>query len=320
MKKFILILITCLVSLFSFTACNVVGGEEVTGVAFVHEIYYVDLGVTTKLDYEVFPKSAKNYIVDFTSKTTHIGAESEYYRYEKDGSILIKDERFREINFEPVIIINNFKDECEIRLREYPKTIEFDKSIINLWGGTAISLELDGEFEEGTRACRNGEFNLKVTSSNPSVVEIIDANSLLVKSTGRRGSSDIEVSILDSQGIDTGLKASVHIDVNDYIKESFVTLGSNRLQNGNTVVINASVGDKLDINVNYFDQTGFLLENSNYYALLSNLEVVGVDSEENATKLEIIKAGKVYLTIQSQNVDENGNPVIIKVLLDVRIS
>lgn len=320
MKKFILILITCLVSLFSFTACNVVGGEEVTGVAFMHEIYYVDLGVTTKLDYEVFPKSAKNYIVDFNSKTTHIGAESEYYRYEKDGSILIKDERFREIIFEPVISINNFKDECEIRLREYPKTIEFDKSIISLWGGTAISLELDGEFKEGTRACRNGEFNLKVTSSNPSVVEIIDANSLLVKSTGRRGSSDIEVSILDSQGIDTGLKASVHIDVNDYIKESFVTLGSNRLQNGNTVVVNASVGDKLDINVNYFDQTGFLLENSTYYALLSNLEVVGVDSEENATKLEIIKAGKVYLTIQSQNVDENGNPVIIKVLLDVRIS
>lgn len=320
MKKLALILITCLISLFTFTACNVVGSEEVTGVAFMHEIYYVDLGVKTKLDYEVFPKSAKGYIVDFTSKNIHVGAESEYYRYEKDGSILIKDERFSEITFEPIISINNFTDDCEIRLREYPESVKFDKSVINIWGGTAITLELDGLFKDGERACKNGEFNYKVISTNPSVVEIVDANSLLVKSTGRRGSSDIEVSILNSKGIDTGLKASVHINIDDYIEDAFVNLGSNRLQNGNTIVLYAEVGSEFDLGVKYFDQTGFLLENSQYYALLSNSEVAIVDETENATKIEIIKSGKVYLTIQSKNVDKQGNPVIIKVLLDVRIS
>lgn len=321
MKRFILILLICIVSLFPLTACSVEGAEEVTGVSYVRDVVYVDLGVKTKIDYKVFPSTAKGYRINHDYVPNY--KETDYYKI-NNGVIIVKDKAFTGVSIS--IEVNGHKDECFVKLREYPSSVSFDSEFVSLYGGTAMSLELNGIFKDGLRKCENSEFNYSLTSSNPSVIQVVDSDRLAIKSTGRRGESQITVSILNSEGKQVqgadgnNLTATINVVVSEYIKTVVPSVGNNIAVNDQTMQVKAQAGDFLTTDFKCFDQSNFLIDNAEYFVLLSNQNVVKIVEDENGKKLEVLGYGEVYVTLQSKGVDVNGNPIRIKFLLKVQNS
>lgn len=315
-KNIFALAIMCVVSLFALTACGTEGSSVVQAILFVKDVYYVDLNVETFLDYKVYPATSTGYEASFMLDNTYT-ADASYFTF-KNGTVLVSDSRFSEIVVN--VRINDKQDSCKVKLREYPTNVEFEKSSETLYCGGVKTLELKGLFSDGVRNCLQSEFNYKITSSNPSVVEVLDSENLLVASTGKSGSSDITVEILNSKGESKGLVASTKIDCQNNIAESFAVMGQNVLKNNAELQLSAVLGDRYNVGVKYFDAENFLIEDVDFDILFNNEEVFAIAEESGRKVLTVIGEGEVSVTIQSRGVNSDGVPSKIFFKITVQFS
>lgn len=318
LKSIIASIAVCILSLFVFAGCGTEGGSAVQAILFVKDVYYVDYNVETFLDYKVYPATSSSYIVSFSLGSDYI-TESQYFRFE-NGSVKVLDKRFTSIVVN--VKINELQDSCEVKLREYPSEIAFLNSSEKLYENGVKTLEVTGVFESETepRKCKPDEFNYKITSSNPSVVEVLDSQNLLVASTGKAGESDITVEILNSAGESQNLVATTKIVCENNISDSFAVFGKNVVKNNAEINLVTKLGSQFVTAVKYFDDDQFLIESSGFLVLLSNENVLKL-SEENGKRVLTVKGeGTVTIILQSTGINKDKVPSKITFKVNVQFS
>lgn len=316
MKKFLCILSICLLSVFAFAGCEAEGAKDVAGIKFVRDVFYVDKNVKTFLDYKVYPDTAQDYYVTFRLVDAD-SSQDRYYDFSK-GYVTVTHSNFESIKVSATI--NDYSDVCEVRLREYPRSVFFNETEEMIDAGTAHSLNLRGLFNDGERVCANGEFVYEITSSDPSVIEIVDSESLLVRSTGRRGSSTINVQICNGVGEKLiGLSASIRLDVVETIKTSYATFGELFIVENvaNSIQLVAPQNSEHKIDVKYFDEQGYLIDVAEFELFVSN-DVFEVVENQDGKFIKIKHEGVVELTIQSKNISTEGKVLQIKRTIQVQ--
>jgi len=232
--------------------------------------------------------------------------QASYFNFSK-GKIKVINKNFSKINV--IIKMNDFTDTCEVRLKQYPTAIKFDKASDYVNANSIYALDVKGVFSDLTRDCENGEFNYKIKSSNTSVIEVVSEDDLLVRSTGRRGFSQIEVSICNSKNVAmTGLKATINLNVVETIEDKFVSFGSDHILKQNQMTtIAMGANEQRELNVLYFSANGIC----NTYAL-SDFDVYL--SSDNI--FEIVKdQGKIYLKAKnlSETIGSDGYEVVLTI-------
>ena len=316
-KKLFLVLSFCLFAVTILTGCGVEGSSSPNGIKFTQSTFYVDLGVNTHIDYKVYPSTAKNYEVSYSFDDDYI--ESRYYTF-KNGWIKVTDKNFTGLDAK--VTLGEFQDTARIKLREYPTAVSFENASEEIYSGAYKILQLSGVFKDGERNCDNGEFNYQITSSNSSVIEVVDSGSLVVKSTGRRGSSSLTVKILNSLGEDQNLSASITLTVQENISQAFATIGDDLVvrDGQNYTFITHVPGQELEVKTRYFDADNFLVEGVNFNVITSGDDVVKVKLSDDKVCLEIVGDGDAYVTIQSDGVQSDGLPYKITFKVTVQIS
>lgn len=316
--KFLMAIFICIIGLLTFTGCDVEGSSTMQGLYFVKDVYYVDLNVDTFLDYKVYPSTASDYIVSVEIDKTD-PVLSQYYNI-SNGIIRIYNKDFGDKSIQVNLKSNEFEDSCLVKLREYPTSISFNSATQNIVAGGLKTLEIEGVFKKQSRLCYEDEFNYKITSSNPSVVQVIDSDRLLVASTGRMGESDITVEILNGKGEDLSLKAKTTIRCENNISYSFATVGNDVVKNKDEIVVSNGAGSRMPVAVKYFDNKNFLLENDKFTVQLSNNSVLHLTTENGKTYLTVLGEGKVKVTLVSTGVNANGLPDKITFTVNVQFS
>ena len=327
MKKILSLLSVCIVSLLLFTGCGIEGGTQPSGIEFVRDVFYVDYNVSTFLDYKVYPSTADNEYVSFELEADYTLEDSFEFR---NGSIKVTDS-----NFTSIIVkakLNSLEDSCEVKLKEYPTSVDLGDAEGTINAGLVKYLDFKGQFESGIRSCEAGEFNYKITSNNPSVIEVVDESKLSIRSTGRSGEATISVKIYNSVGQEMiGLGDSVKLTVVDAIESSYATFGNLFLiKDGETKTIELEKGTVLEekISVRYFSSRDFLIELTDYEVLLSNDNVFEVVTKPDGTYLKLKdeanivldadEKASVVLTLRSKTTDANGMPVRIQTTIVVQ--
>lgn len=316
LKNIFAVAIISFISLFAFAGCGTEGASAVKAIFFVKDIYYVDLNVETFLDYKVYPATSSGYEATFSLDNDYID-DSRYFKF-SNGSVLVTGEKFSGIVVH--VNINDIKDSCEVKLREYPSQIEFEQSTQTLVGGGVKTLELKGKFKSGIRNCGQGEFNYKIKSSNPSVIEIVDSENLVIASTGKGGSSDVTVEILNAKGESCGLVATTKIECQNNISDSFAVVGNSVVKNNSQLDLIARGGENFVVGVRYFDAEQFLIDGIDFDVLLSNHNVFEVSEQDGKKVLTVIGEGEVKVTIQSTGVNTSGVPSKIVFKITVQFS
>lgn len=316
LKSIVASIAVCILSLFVFAGCGTEGSSTVQAILFVKDVYYVDYNVETFLDYKVYPATSSSYAVAFSLGSDYI-TESQYFKFEK-GLVKVLDRRFTSIVVN--VKINELQDTCEVRLREYPSEIAFVNSSEKIYENGVKTLEIAGIFSDGKRNCYQDEFNYKITSSNPSVVEVLDSQNLLVASTGKSGESDITVEILNSAGESQDLVATTKIVCENNIAGSFAFFGKNVVKNNAELNIVANAGDQFVTAVRYFDEDQFLIESSDFLVLLSTDKVLSLSEENGKRVLTVIGEGTVTITLQSTGINMNKVPSKITFKVNVQFS
>ncbi len=315
MKKTFGLIAIFLCSLFLFAGCGIQGSSNATGIEFVCDVFYVDYYVPFFLDYKVYPSTAEDVYITYDIENDYT-LES-YFNF-TDGSITVIDNRFTSIKVK--IKVNDLEDSCEVRLKEYPTSISLDKSSDVVYGGLVYALDVQGVFSDETRYLGNGEYNYKITSSNPSVIEVISEDRLLVQSTGRRGNSKITVQICNSANQEmTGLSASINLEVEQAVEEAYATFGNSYiLTDGKVIDCQLAEDSEQKIAVRYFDSLGYLIELADFDCYLSNDNVFELVSGDGGYYLKVIGEGEVVVTLQSKGVCSDGTPSRIQVTMHVQ--
>lgn len=303
-------------SLFMLAGCGTEGAGTAQAILFVKDVYYVDYNVETFLEYKVYPATSTDYVATFSLGSDYI-TEAQYFNF-KNGKVRVSDKRFTSIVVN--VKLNDLQDSCEVRLREYPSEIAFEKASEILFEGGVKTLEVDGIFSEGRRKCYQDEFNYKITSSNPSVIEVLDSANLLIASTGKSGSSDITVEILNSVGESQDLVATTKIVCENNIADSFAVFGNTVVKDKAELELSANAGDSFVVAVRYFDLQQFLIDTSDFNILLSNQNVLEISEKNGKKVLTVKKEGTVQIILQSTGVNTSGVPSKITFKVTVQFS
>lgn len=330
MKKFFSILCVCLLSVFAFAGCEAKGSSDVAGFKFVQDVFYVDLGVETSLDYKIFPNSAGTYYVSYSLVDVDTSQDT-YYQF-SEGKVKVIDSRFEEITVRGSV--NTETDECKIRLKEYPDEVAFASSQLELEANAVSVLNVIGTFDAGDRSLKNGEFVYKITSSDPSVIEVVDAQALTIKSTGRKGSSRIDLEVCNSVG---GLIVRANSTITVSVGANIDTCYSNLIKVDNSyndvesICVLDGVGEKVvsfeqdtlyRLNMVYFDEDGFVVESADCEWIISNDVTFEIVEHGGVKYLKIKDVSaddkSVDITIVSNNTNEKGE--VIRVGQTIKIN
>lgn len=316
MKKALSIIGMFVCSLFIFAACGIQGGDDVVGIKFVRDVFYVDYEVSTFLDYKVFPATAKGYYTNLAIVGVDDGLDGAYTL--TNGYVTVKRpstqreeaELVKIFSLKVQISVGNYSDTCEVRLREYPSSITAASSHDSAVGGTEYQIDVKGVFNSGERSLLEGEFNYKVTSSDESVILVSDEQNLRVKSTGRKGSATVTVQVLTGENKPVeGLKASITLDVEAAANDCFVNLGNLRLEDGGQYSIPYAQGQRYELGVRYYDEEGILISLADYTISIDGSDVLIETLEQNRRYLRIIGRGTATIRIQSNGVDAEQKPL-----------
>ena len=323
MKKFLSVIFLCLFGCFSFAGCGVKGSSSAVGIDFVQDVFYVDYNVETFLDYKVYPSTATNVYVNYVIEGDY-SIES-YFNFLK-GSIKVINERFTSIKV--VAKLNEYTDTCEVRLKEYPTSVQFENEEEYINAGAIYPLDLKGLFNEEIKTCKDRQYVFKVTSSNPSVIEIESEKDLLVRSTGRSGEAKVDVQICDSANKEkVGLKASVTLKVVENVADAFICIDNKVVHDEGALELVMSAEEEKRINVLYFDDKNFVNELAEYDIYLTNNKVFELLEDgtgyylklKNLTPTTGDKFYSVDLIIQSKVMNSEGNPYQVRCLIKVRV-
>ena len=323
MKKTFSLIVLALISLLSFAGCAVKGGSSAAGIEFIQDVFYVDYEVKTFLDYKVYPKTAQNVYVNYEVEND-LMAES-YFKFSK-GEIEVINKKFTSVKI--IAKLNEFTDMCEVRLKEYPDSVKFDKTVDYINANAIYPLNLEGVFKGETLSCKDRQYVFKVESSNPSVIEIISEKDLLVKSTGRSGEAKIDVKICDSLNQEkVGLKASITLKVIENINSAFIALDYTHLTNNKVLDLSLQPNQEKKLTVYYFGEDNVLNEITDFEIFLTNDYVFDIIKKDNIYYLKLKDLPKteedecylVNLVIQSSALKNNGEPYKLMCQIQVHI-
>lgn len=328
MKKIFSLLSICIASLLLFAGCGIEGGTQPTGIEFVREVFYVDYNVSTFLDYKVYPSTAVKDYVTYDLEADYTLEDSFEFR---NGAIKVTDS-----NFTSIIVkarLNSLEASCEVKLKEYPTIISLDSNPTTIDAGLVKYLDLVGSFKNGPRSCGNAEFEYRITSNNPSVIEVVDESNLSIRSTGRSGEATITVKIYNSVGEEmTGLSDSITLSVIDSIESSYATFGNLFvIKDGDQTTITIEEGQEAleeKISIRYFSSRDFLIKLADFDVLLSNDNVFEVVNKADgvylklkdkaAIELDGENKAAVVLTLRSTATDQSGSLVSIQTTIYVQ--
>ena len=323
MKRILSIISICLIATIAFTGCKVKGGSSAAGINFVNDVFYVDYNVETFLDYKVYPSTSRNIFVNYDIEND-LSIDS-YFNFSK-GYIKVINENFTSIKV--TAKLNEFSDVCEVRLREYPTAISFENNVDYVNAGGVYSLNVKGMFGEELLSCNDKQLTYKVKSSDPSIVEVDSVNNLLLKSTGRRGSVQIDVQVCNTQMQDIiGVKASMTLCVVDNIADSFISLDNLVVKNNDVIELNMVPEETKTISVLYFSADNFLVKNTDFSVWLTNNDVFELIEDDsvfylklkNLQPLDDNKYYSVGLIIKSSMVTEDKKPHLMRCEIHVRV-
>ena len=328
MKKVFSLLSICIASLLLFAGCGIEGGSQPTGIEFIREVFYVDYNVSTFLNFKVYPSTAVKDYVTYELEADYTLEDSFEF---KNGAIRVTDS-----NFSSIVVkarLNSLEDSCEVRLKEYPTIINLDSNSDTIDAGLVKYLDLVGIFDSGTRSCENAEFEYRITSNNPSVIEVVDQSNLSVRSTGRSGEATITVKICNSVGQEmVGLSDSITLKVVDSIESSYATFGNLFvINNGETNTIEIPVGQESleeKISIRYFSLRNFLIELTDFDVLLSNDNVFEIVTKADGIYLKLKdkatmeldgeNKASVVITLRSKTTDDAGKLVSVQTTVYVQ--
>lgn len=317
-------------SMFILTGCGIEGSVTAVSIDFTEDVFYVDLNVRTLLTYKVFPSTAKNITVSYDYEIDT--REEEYKTFPFDGSVTVKDSRFREMTV--FIQTGELTDTCLVKLKEYPLSIGFyndkqDNAVMKsdkIESGLIYSLNLMGDYDGDLRPL-NDNYIYKVTSSNPSVVAVEDEQKLLVRSTGRKGNSKITVEILKSNlepvlnGIDK-LEASIELVCDSNVSSSFVAFnGTKRINDGVQIEIVPEI-KSYELEAFFFDKDSVLLD-AEYEIFVSREDIISTYEQENKKYLKLNRlpvegeSRLITITVQTKLLSEAHVPYKITFTIKV---
>ena len=331
MKKLISIISVFVLSLLVFSGCKVEGGTEITGIEFIRDVFYVDYQVETALEYKVYPHTASGVYVSFELNDDYT-LES-YYNFSQ-GKIKVLNRKFTSMVVKAKA--SGFEDSCEVKLREYPETVRFAETDVVLDSGMVYAMDLLGTFSSTgeERSVKDGEFIYKVQSSDPTVIEVVSEEGLIVQSTGRRGNATVNIQIFNASGQEmNGLSSSIDFVISESIDTAYATLGNNLVvKDGMESIVEFNPGSLNKLNVRYFDENGFLVDLAKCEVYLSNDDVFEIIEDQTGIYLKVIDAivgepiedggakvsKAVTVTIKSNRLMKNGEPLFIQCKLQVQ--
>lgn len=196
-----------------FSACGATASGTVTGIKFMPSdyeedgtaLFWVDKGVTTSLDYSVYPSSASGYKVYFDPIGTGTSENSLRYNF-KDGKITVKYDEFEEVKYK--VRVGNYTDTCIIRLKEYPKEIYTEQTEFVLNSGNVQDIVIKGNFKNIQNVETRGvileqdDYSFLVESEDETIVNIPNKNRLKFIAVRQNGtaSTNVKVTMLDCSG------------------------------------------------------------------------------------------------------------------------
>ncbi|MBQ7579663.1 MAG: hypothetical protein IJT25_03945 [Clostridia bacterium] len=275
MKKFFSIICVLIISCVLFVGCGVSGSNALVSIKFTQPVFYVDENCPTELSYNIYPSTASNF-----GKAT-ISTSSQVFGKLVDG-VITTDNKFTD-PITATIQAGAFTDSCFVvnKSLAYPTSItlehpNLDSNTIALSAGSSTTLQLNGNFSKEWKISEDGKsvslanvdsskkvavnqeiFNIKLISSDPSIVEIVDSQKLQVRGVSS-GVATITAYLVDDCGNEKNpayLKSTINVEVfnlanqldvyfnNSAIENSIPSSASRTLNTNDAFVFNVYVKD-----------------------------------------------------------------------------
>ena len=287
MKKVFSIICVLLVSCLLFAGCGVAGSNTLVDIKFTQQIFYIDEDCPTKLNYNIYPSTASNFGQARISTSTQTFGEL------IDG-VITADEKFGSVTVN--VQAGGLTDSCFVVRKEYPTQIYLGHNNASahsmvLCTGSTTSLKLDGKFEKEWVISDDGKsvelksvnktvrinqdiFNIKLVSSDPSVVQVVDSNNMQIRGVSS-GTATITACLVDDAGREKTLLTS-----------STSQLTINVINSASKIMVHN--GTKFETDNSFNDTSVAAGGEKNYYAFLQdeNGEFI-----TNDTALSLINIG-----------------------------
>ena len=305
MKKFLSVFSIMLICCFCFVGCGVSGNSSIISISFDKQIFYVDEGCATKLDYKVFPSTANNFDI------TYAQTNQDFYEL-KDG-VLTARQDFNSVQI--TVQAGDRSDSCYVVKKVYPVASYLSHASINgaenegnntivLSSNASTNLIMYGKFDREFSIEQNKFvsinnpqfvpinaeiFNFEMVSSDPTVVEIVDSKTLQIKATGKTGKATITVYLVDDNGLrKTGnaTQAQIDVEVVNPVSQIKVLYGGKFItgRTGNSWTYGESQQSNTQvISVFLVDNKGNFIENE---TALNALTMTVLSDEEGKLKVE----------------------------------
>ncbi len=332
------ILVCCAVAPL-VSACFGKGSSDITGIRFVQDVYELDVGTPTKLEYKLYPSTASVSSLnwDVISNDENINIAGKYNIVNGVFTILNNSvdaqSSFPECTIK-VSYLDQFSDTCIVRVKQYPTELSLSCNEYLNSGGVG-NLSLSGYINGKWQDINSASYSLLVESDNPSVIDVENSEELIVYSTGKIGKATITVTILDSShnkiitsSYPDGVSTSTTISVVDYVDKAIVLLtGQQEFLNINTSYTDAdteavpySVDSSSQIIVYLLSSTGEYLNTLNLTASLDSNNIASISKNDNHDginlggeyclfSLNFSTTGTVRVEISCDGVLQNGDPV-----------
>ncbi len=330
MKKRSFILAMFLIfSTVLLSACGVQGSTQVVGVKFSTErlvsfdgrqvkCFMLDVGEEFNIPYQIFPNTAtEDANVVFSHK-----ADNRYNNTFNfiDGKFQILNSNFPEEGVLVNIVVNSeHTDECLIKKVKYPESnLKGDTEDIIYQNATYVFSVVDdyGKSIDVTK------YNFCIESSDESVVKIENNDSLIVKSTGKRGASKITVSYVSDAGKKYKIGEKTLTVLMNAVDSKIVIDGNIvNMQNLNIVLDKDQNGDAIpkdmDVSVYLIDSEGFEITGFDYEIKIISGSAITVNEKRITLHHSGNKELKCIIEIVTKALDSNGSHVKIRLNINV---
>lgn len=299
MKKFFSIICVLLLSAVLFAGCGVAGSNTLVAIKFTQQVFYVDEDCPTKLTYNVYPSTASNFGQARISTSTQTFGEL-------INGVITADEKFGSVTVN--VQAGGLTDSCFVVRKEYPTQIYLGHNNANngnmvLCTGGTTSLKLDGKFENEWVVAEDGKsielqnvnktekinqeiFNVKLTSSDPSVVQVVDSSKMQIRGVGS-GTATITACLVDDGGNEKHL-----------ITSSTSALTINVFNSASTILVHNGI--KFEENNKFASTTIAANSHEDFYAFLqdANGEFITNDAALKLLNVSILTAKTLSVSTQ----------------------
>lgn len=308
---FVLIIALFMPMTMFLSACGATASGTVTGIKFTPNdydengtpLFWVDEGVTTTLDYSVYPSSASGYRVYFDPVGTGTSGNSLLYNF-KNGKITVTDNKFEEVRYK--IRVGNFTDTCIIRLKEYPKKIYTEETDVVLNSDGYYDIVVKGDFKNVQDVETLGvilgqdDYSFLVETEDETIVSVPNENRLKFIAIRQNGtaSTNVKVTMLDCSGKkreDLSFKIKVTVVQNISTCKIVMSGVDTFVENNDEVTVDFN---KLED----ADEVGYKLLNMDFYPINTNGQL---DIQENYEI--VLSKDREYVTLS-----EDGKSLLIK--------